>query len=329
MSRLILAVAALPALVFASLFLGTVHIPPGKVLAVLGWDFQSVDGYIVNGIRLPRVLGALVGGAALAVAGALYQILLRNPLADPYVLGIANAAIFFYGLAFLVGIQVGLPALAGQGVYVSSSVMGAAIVSALLLALSARYGTLYVLLFGVALGFVFGAGTQILIALADVMKVGAFVLATLGTFSGVTWDRLLAMSVACLPALAAALALSLYISPYVLGEEHAAVMGLNVRVARISVIAVASVLTATVIAYVGVVGFVGLVGPHISRLLLGTESPQRLVPTSALTGATVTLAADDMARSLLPPLELPITAVTSLVGVPVLIWLLTRRHVQG
>ena len=311
----------------AALAIGSVDLPVTDLLAALiGADVPGAD--IVLGLRVPRSLSGFAVGATLALSGALLQALLRNPLADPYVLGISGGA----AVAALGALAVGLGAAAMQ----AAAVVGALLALALLFLLARR--ALYssdlasgdqaagaVLLTGVMLASFAAALMSLLLALAPDGRLRSMMFWLLGDLSGATdvVPALLALllSVALFAlAYADARALNLMLR----GDLQAYTQGVRVAATRRRVVLVAAVATACAVTLGGAIGFVGFVAPHLVRLTVGND--QRIVlPASMLLGGALVVAADTFARTAFAPLQLPVGVLTALVGVPVFLWFLVRR----
>lgn len=309
---------------------GSVHIPFGNVWRVvlrhLTW-FEGAPGpitdeQIVWQFRVPRVLlGALVG-AALAVAGAALQTAVRNPLADPYTLGVASGA----SLGAVAAIVLGAEAVGGLGR------SGAAFVGALL-ALAAVFwlGRLggqmtatRLILAGVALSYVLSAATSYLQILARPQQLAAILYWLLGDLSQAAWEDLGLPAVVLVVALACLLVQSRGLNALMLGEESATALGISPSRLRLIIMVASSLLVAVVVSVAGAIGFVGLMIPHIVRMLVGPDH-RRVLPVTALLGATFLVLADLVARTARPPAEIPIGIITAALGGPFFIWLLRRN----
>jgi iron complex transport system permease protein len=315
------------ACVMTALAVGSVHVPLSSLLPAL-IDGNANHADIVRGLRVPRALAAFSVGASLALSGALLQALLRNPLADPYVLGISGGA----AVAALLALAAGMPAGAVQG----AAVLGALGTLALLFVLARR--ALYasdhasdepaagaVLLTGVMLASFAAALLSLMLSLAPDGRLRTMVFWLLGDLSGATslgpalWSLgILALLYAVARRDARALGLMLR------GDLQAYTQGVQVAATRRRLILVAAIATAGAVTLGGAVGFVGFVAPHLVRMLAGHD--QRVVlPASMLLGGALVVCADTIARSAFAPLQLPVGVLTALIGVPVFLWLLGRR----
>lgn len=289
--------------------------------------WRPQDEVILFDLRLPRVLGAALVGLGLATAGALFQGLLRNPLADPYVIGTSGGA----SLGALVGIVVGTPLhLLGLGI-VQLAAFGGALAAVALVYQLARVGgrarVLTLLLAGFAVSALFGYTGSFLLIASDNLQLSLprIYAWLLGGISVDSWASLAIVAPLMLATAAAALGLAPSLNALALGEDAAARLGIAVeRDARIA-LGIGALLTATAVSVSGMIGFVGLVVPHVVRLLWGPDH-RLLLPAAALAGASFLVLADLLARSLLPPVEIPVGIITAFIGAPYFLYLLRRTH---
>jgi iron complex transport system permease protein len=311
-----------------NLALGSVKLPWRELAAALA-SRGSAEGaaQMLWEIRFPRAVAAAFGGASLAVGGLLLQIFFRNPIVDPFVLGISSGATLAVGAVLLAGLAVGKGAVSPYLMNLAA-LAGAALVLVLVVAVAGRVrSAVTLLLVGLMIGYLCSAGSNILVAVAEKEKVHAFVLWTLGSFSGFTWDEVGILAVCATGLIGGAYLLCKPLNALLLGEDYARSLGVNLRTARVLLVLLASGLAAIVTAFAGPVGFVGLAAPHLARLLLGTADNRYLIPAAALVGAVITGGCDLVARLILSPVELPLSAVTALFGAPLVISLLLRRRV--
>jgi len=320
---LALAGAAFAAFAFA-LATGSTRLPPFELLQALASPGDSVAGEIVTQLRLPRALAAFAVGGLLALAGALMQVLLRNPLADPYVLGLSGGA----AVGALGAMLAGLGAFAANLGAIGGALAAIALVFVLARRDFARQHMLGVLdasprllLTGVIMAAGWGAVITLILTLAPDAKLRSMLFWLMGDLNGAeSWAP-------ALFALAAALAVTYPaardLNVLLRGEALAHALGVKVVPLRRLIYVVASVATALAVTTAGAIGFVGLVVPHALRLALGNDQ-RVLLPSSALAGGTLLLLADTAARSLLAPQQLPVGVITALVGVPAFMFLLMR-----
>ena len=313
-----LIVLAVPASLACALWQGSVAIPAHDMLAALGGGGDEVTREILWGLRAPRALSAFACGALLALAGALLQVLLRNPLADPFILGVSGGASAGALAAMLLG-----AALALQHAF---ALAGAAIATAAIFAFSLRpsgWNAYRVVLAGAALSAGFGALVSLMLTLAPAAQVQGMLFWLLGDLSGAS-DPFLAWVVLALVA-AAAQTQAAQLDILTLGEDKARSLGVAVtRVQSVTFVAAAAATMAAVLLG-GSIGFIGLVVPHLLRLL-GYYGHRALLPLSAALGGSFLAAADALARSVAAPIELPVGVITALIGVPALLTLLMRSR---
>ena len=315
--------------VLAGTAIGETSISFGTVLQVIankvwnaGYLLDPIDTGIVWSYRLPRALVAAACGAGLAVSGVVLQSLLRNPLADPYLLGISAGASTGAVLVSIVGLGAGLVSLS------AGAFLGALTAFALvaLLARSARAGrgTGQIILAGIAGSQLFNALTSFLITQsANAEQARGILFWLLGNLSGVRWPAVaLALPVA-LGGLAVTLWYRRALDAFTFGSDSAAALGIAVRRIQVLLIASMALVTAVMVSLVGSIGFVGLVIPHAVRLWVGVRHT-RLIPLSALSGAVFLIAADVLSRTVLKGQVLPIGVITALVGAPVFALILLR-----
>jgi iron complex transport system permease protein len=307
----------------ADLSLGTV------VRAVVARDdVPLLTEHIVWQLRLPRVAGAALVGAGLALSGAVVQTLTRNALADPYLLGISGGA--SVGAVLVIVLGVGVSALGGQFAVSVAAFAGAMVALVLVLALATgRSGALppaRTVLAGVAVGQLAGAVTSFLVLASGDSDAARRVLRwTFGSLAGARWDAVALAAVAVGVLGAVVLLGSRALDAFAFGDRAAASLGVPVESIRWLLYGTVALLTASLVALAGAIGFVGLVVPHAVRLVLGPLH-RRLLPVAALVGAVFLVWADTLARTLLGDTEVPIGVLTAAVGVPLFVVLLRRER---
>lgn len=305
-------------LLAASLASGSLPLSPGEVLDALGDDQPSLAREVILELRLPRALAALAVGGLLALAGALLQVLLRNPLADPYVLGVSGGA----SVTALLAIMLGLPAVAVDG----AAAAGAFAACLLVFALAQGRGgwtPTRLLLTGIVVAAGAGSVVSLLLALSDDARLRGMVFWLLGDLSRT--DRWPALMVLLIAAAAASVALGRHLNVLARGVTQAASVGLDVRRFQVLLFVLSSMLTGFAVSAAGSIGFVGLVTPHLARLALGTDN-RVVLPAAVLLGGILLMAADLASRVLLAPRQLPVGALTALVGVPLFLLLMSRQR---
>jgi iron complex transport system permease protein len=295
-----------------------VAIPPTRLLAVLLADDRSIEALILWDLRLPRALTAFAVGGALALAGALIQVLLRNPLGDPYVLGVSGGA----SAAVLAALLVGLPAVWQPGL----AFAGAAVSMALVFALGRRGGGLGVerlLLTGVVVATGWAALIGFALSVAPPAQLPGMLFFLMGDLADAPtpWPVTLALAAG----LALALAFARDLNLLTLGDLRAATLGVETGRLRVGLYLLSSLLTAIAVSTAGGIGFVGLVAPHMVRLAGGSDH-RWVLPASVLLGGTLLTLADTAARVAVAPRQLPVGVLTALIGVPIFLHLLHRRR---
>jgi iron complex transport system permease protein len=302
----------------ASLSVGSVAIDPLALLRALFAQGDETQRAIVRELRLPRAIAAFATGGCLALAGALLQVLLRNALADPYVLGVSGGAAVG-ALAMM---------LAGSvGWLVSVGAFGGALVSTLIVFALARgagpWSPTRLLLTGVVIAAGWGAMVALILSLAPEAQLRGMLFWLIGDLSSpsVVWPALVALGLA----LTGALPFARDLNALSRGEAVAAALGVDIALLPWLLFALSALLTAAAVTTAGAIGFVGLIVPHAIRLVLGNDQ-RILLPAAALAGGTLLLVADTLARKIAAPVELPAGVVTALIGVPVFIYLLHRER---
>ena len=283
---------------------------------------------ILTKFRLPRIATALMAGAALPVCGLQMQTLFRNPLAGPYVLGISSGASFG---AALVVLGAGATSIVATWSLAIAAWTGAGTVMMLLLFVSYRIKDVMTILI---LGIMFSSGLAAIISImqyfSQASALKSFVIWSMGSLGNVTGAQLTIMAWAILPLLLLTLAYSKVLNGLMLGEEYALSMGVRIQRTRLIIFATTSILAGTITAFCGPIGFIGIAVPHMTRFLLNRSDHRVLIPASMLTGMVVMVFSDIVSR--LPGTDqiLPINAVTSLIGIPVVIWLVViNRRAQS
>ncbi len=316
------------AVMAAAVGIGSVAVSPAAAWHVItshlaGHQAATVNDEIIWQIRLPRVLLAAVVGAALTTAGTVVQVLVRNPLADPYLLGISSGASVGATAVLLFG------AFASLGLWAVSagSIIGALLAMATVFAVARQGGTLaptQLILCGVVMAAFFEAITSFLIFRGNPQATQSVLFWLLGSFGLATWSQL-PLPAACLLAVVGYLIThGRALNALAMGPEAAASLGVDVHRLRRDLYVATSLVAGVAVAVSGVIGFVGLVVPHIVRLLVGSDH-RRVLPAGALAGAAFMTAADLLARTIVAPQEMPIGVITAFIGAPALVFLIRRR----
>jgi len=321
---------ALVVIAILVLTIGSVNIPLGTVWKVLlshlplvsiNEDWPATTGMIITGIRLPRILMAGICGAALGVAGATYQGLFRNPLADPYLIGVAQGAALGASVGFLLPWtflgSFFIPLLAFLGALVAVSVVY----------LVARAGkTLPVttlILAGVAIGALLMSITSYITLISD-DQIHGIVTWLVGRFSMSNWEQVALAAPYIAVGIVVILIFARPLNVMQLDEEQAQQLGINVERTKLILLAASTLITAAAVCFVGTIGFVGIIIPHAVRLIWGPDH-RILLPLSALAGALLLILADTASRTIMPPTEVPVGIITAFLGAPFFLVLLRRR----
>jgi iron complex transport system permease protein len=301
----------------AALMLGARFTSPAELLAG-----DELTMKIVWMLRAPRAVAALLIGCSLAVSGLMLQSYFRNPLADPYILGVSSGAALMAAvkIVFLPNIPIPLPLFAIAG--------GGAIVAGAWLVSRAARGdiTITLLLSGVALSILCGSILSVLILWARPGEMGLIVRWLMGTLSGIGWVEVAWLAAACAVGIAVAARYAREMNAVQLGAVVAGSVGVDMRVAQAVLVGAATILAASTVAAAGIVGFVGLIVPHTCRMIVGGDA-RVLLPCVALTGAAVMIWCDTLARTATTSGELPIGAVTAIIGIPFFLWLMRRGRI--
>lgn len=321
--------AAVSALLWASVCIGSVNIPFSQVLAVLrGGTEAEVSADIVLQIRLPRALAAAILGGGLALSGYLLQTFFHNPIAGPFILGISSGAKLMVALVMVFFLERALRV--SSLVLILAAFAGAMISMSFVLLMSKVLNHMSTLIVsGVMIGYICTAITDFVVTFADDSDIVNLHNWSQGSFSGISWSNVAVMAVVIFAASALVFFMSKPISAYQLGEAYAQNMGLNIRLFRALLVLLSSLLSACVTAFAGPVSFVGIAVPQIVKNLFGTARPILMIPASFLGGAVFCLFCDLLARTLLSPAELSISTVTAVFGAPVVIAILLRSKKEG
>ncbi len=311
--------------IIINISIGTINIPFIDVIKALsGGEVEKKYSRIIFDIRIPRVLMGILCGATLSVAGTLFQALLRNPLADPYILGISSGAAF--------GTVLSIAAFGTAGVL--TPIFYNLPFMAFLFAMISAFSTYFIarkggkipvvdlILSGVIMNFLFSAGTTFVIVFGwrNVQHATYWLM---GSLSGASWSKVIPMIFVASGGVLTGLMFSNKLNAISLGEEEAINLGVNVEKLKILIFVVGTLLTAYCVTATGIVGFVGLIMPHTARLIFGPNH-KISVPMSALLGGIFLSVCDTIARSVFQPTEMPLGTITALVGAPIFVYLLRR-----
>jgi iron complex transport system permease protein len=317
------------------LALGTIYIPFQKTFAiVLGMDIENeVWTNIILKIRLPRAVTAVLAGSALAISGLQMQTLFKNPLAGPSILGITAGASLGVAMVMLAsGSAMGVFSILKAGylkswIIVMSAMLGSGLVLGLVLLISMRIrDNVVVLIAGIMIGHVTIAIVSIWQYFSNPQQIQDYLMWTFGSLEGVSWSHLSVLSVCVALGIMFSFLMSKSLNALLLGENYAKSMGLSIQRARWMIILITSLLAGSITAFCGPIGFIGIAVPHLTRSLLNSSDHKLLIPACCLAGAIVMLFCDVIAKMPGYQIGLPINAVTSLIGAPVVIMVILKKR---
>jgi iron complex transport system permease protein len=306
-----------------SIWMGPVDFTSMQILEAIKGEGNRETQYIIREIRGPRTVLAILVGGGLALSGAVFQALLRNPLAEPYILGISGGAATGAVLVLSLGIAAAqswiLPVAAFTG-----SLVAISIVLAIASNSSKRLDMRVLLLAGVVTGAFFSACISLILTLSDASDIRSAVMWMMGSLAGTEWPTVTMVAAYTLPCTIILIRLARPLNLLAIGEETASYLGTKVEQVKVAGYIVASLMTAAGVAATGIIGFVGLIVPHGMRLLVGNDY-RILLPLCFLAGGTFLTLADTVSRILISPVEIPVGVVTALLGVPAFLWLLRQN----
>ena len=323
---ILICLAACIVLATCSAVLGSYPISPSEVYTTI-WNAitgqsqpDRTVAHIVLDLRLPRILGAIVCGFALAVCGTVMQSMMKNPLADPYTMGISSGAGFGAALAIILGVEL----ISGGGIIINAFVF--AIIPAMVILFLSKFRRAtptMMILCGISLMYLFNAMTQLFMLVADPEDLATVYKWTVGTLDSIDMGELVLV-------LIVAVAGSLYVQYMAnrlnvmgVGDDSAKTLGVDVDRQRLIMLLVITLVAASVVSFTGVIGFVGLVSPHIARLVIGADN-RYLIPAAGIFGSVLLLVSDIVARTIAAPTILPVGVITACIGGPLFMYLILR-----
>lgn len=310
---------------------GSVSIPFTEIVEILFGGNSSKTSWdlIVVNFRLPKAITAILVGSGLSISGLLMQTLFRNPLAGPFVLGISSGAslgvaLLILGSSIFGGLFASL-ALSSWAIAVASSLGAALVLFAVLLAANKVRNTMSILIIGLMFGTVSAAIISVLTYFSSAEQIQQYIFWGFGSLGNLSWNEVLVFFIIFIIGILALIQVVKPLNTFLLGENYAKSLGINIRKSRNIILLVTSLLTGVITAFAGPIAFIGLAVPHITKLLFTTSNHKVLIPAVALLGAIILLVCDLIAQVPMSEFTLPINAVTSLFGAPVVIWLLIRK----
>lgn len=321
----------------SSVSIGSVTIPYTEVFkALFGLDSSLQFQNIINNIRVPNALAALIAGSGLAISGAVMQSVIRNPLGSPFTLGISQAgafgaalAIIFAGAGVMQSTQVGAINVTNPFVTIGLAFFMCMLSASIIVIIAKFYDSKpeVMVLSGVALGAVFSAGTMFLQYFADDVQLAAIVFWSFGDVGRADWAEVMIMAIVVVPGTLFFILNRWNYNAIESGDETARGLGVRVEWVRIMGMLVASLITAVIVSFLGIIAFVGLISPHMVRRFVGDDY-RFVIPASCLSGAALLLVSDIAARMILQPHVLPVAVLTSFIGAPLFLYLLLSKRIR-
>lgn len=332
--KILVLLIALILLILISITLGSVKIPLGDTAKIVIEKLKSLRSeieisgikdskiFIVLNIRLPRVLLSTIVGSVLAIVGTSYQAIFKNPMADPYVMGVSSGAAFGATLGILLKLNVGI---LGFGITSILAFIGALVTTIIVYSLARtgnKISTTSILLAGIVMSSILSSGISIMMILNH-DELARIISWTMGSFNGASWEQIGIIIIPVILGIVFLLSLSREMNAIVLGEEDAQNIGVEVERVKKLILIIASLLSACVVSVSGIIGFVGIIVPHLFRLIFGADH-RMILPVSAIGGGIFLLLSDTLARTIVPGVEIPVGVITSLFGGPFFLYLLKK-----
>jgi len=312
--------------------LGSVAIPIDEILITLtgGNPSKSSWNYIIMDYRLPKSITAILTGSGLALSGLMMQTLFRNPLAGPFVLGISSGAslgiaILIFGAGMFGGVLGGI-IMNSWGLVIASAIGSFLVLLAVLSVTLKIKDTMAILIIGLMFGSVTSAVVAVLAYFSDAEQLQQYIFWSFGSLGNVSWQGIIILTINCCLGLVLSILCIKPLNALLLGENYAQSMGMNLKKTTLLVIIATSLLAGSITAFAGPIAFIGLAVPHLTRQFFTTSNHWVLVPAVVLSGSILMLICDTIAQLPFSEYTLPINAITSLVGAPVVIWLLVRKR---
>lgn len=318
-------------LFFINISLGSVAIPFKELFnRLFGGDIskESWEIIIVN-FRIPKAITAILVGSGLSVCGLLMQTLFRNPLAGPFVLGISSGAslgvaILILGSSVFGGFLLS-SSISNWSLPIAASLGSFFVLSAVIIAANKVRNTMSILIIGLMFGSLTSAVISVLAYFSEANQIQQYLFWSFGSLGNLTWNELLVFSLIYFVGIIGAITVIKPLNSFLLGENYAMSLGINIKKSRNIILLITSLLTGVITAFSGPIAFVGLAVPHIARMLFSSSNHKILIPSTAIIGAIVLLICDSIAQLPTSEFTLPINAITSLFGAPIVIWLLIRK----
>lgn len=311
--------------------LGSVSIPLQEIIHIIfgGVPLKSSWETIILNYRLPKTITAILVGSGLSISGLLMQTLFRNPLAGPFVLGISSGASL--GVAILIlgaglfGGALGSIVTSNWSTAIAASLGSFLVLLAVITAANKVRNTMSILIIGLMFGSLTSAIISVLSYFSEAEQIQQYIFWSFGSLGNLSWNELLVFSSIYFAGISALFSVIKPLNSFLLGENYAKSLGINIKRSRNIILLVTSLLTGVITAFAGPIAFVGIAVPHIAKMFFSSSNHKILIPASALTGAIILLICDSIAQLPTSEFTLPINAITSLFGAPIVIWLLVRK----
>lgn len=318
-------------LFFMNISLGSVSIPLQEIFNFLTGNSTSKVSWdiILFNFRIPKAITAILVGSGLSISGLLMQTLFRNPLAGPFVLGISSGASLGVALLILGSSVFGgfflTNSVSNWSLPTASSLGAFLVLSAVIIAANKVRNTMSILIIGLMFGSLTSAVISVLAYFSEAAQIQQYLFWSFGSLGNLSWNEISVFIFIYIFGLSATLTIIKPLNSFLLGENYAKSLGINIKKSRIIIILITSLLTGVITAFSGPIAFVGLAVPHIARMFFTTSNHKILIPATAIIGAIILLICDAIAQLPTSEFTLPINAITSLFGAPVVIWLLMRK----
>ena len=318
-------------LFFLNISLGSVSIPFKEIFHTLIGDTSIKDSWqtIVLDFRVPKAITAIIVGSGLSICGLLMQTLFRNPLAGPFVLGISSGASL--GVALLIlgssifGSFLLTSSISNWSLAIAASLGAFLVLFAVIMAANSIRNTMSILIIGLMFGSLTAAVIAVLVYFSEATQIQQYLFWSFGSLGNLSWSELSVFGSIYLVGVLACLSIIKPLNSFLLGENYAKSLGINIKKSRTIILVITSLLTGVITAFSGPIAFIGLAVPHIAKMLFTTSNHKILIPASAIIGGIVLLICDGIAQLPTSEFTLPINAITSLFGAPIVIWLLLRK----
>ena len=312
-------------LFLADLAWGSIHISLREMISVFsGNSSDSINSEILLNFRLPKAITALLAGASLSVAGLMMQTLFRNPLADPFILGVSSGASLGVALLTMASASLPLILVSSGWAMILAAVTGAALVLLLVVGVSFRiHNAVSLLIVGIMFGTIAGSIVSVLQNFSNPDAIKLFVMWTFGSLSAVTWTYMQVLLPISLIGLGMAFFMQKRLDGLLLGENYARGLGISIIQTRFLIVIATGLLAGGITAFTGPIAFVGVAIPHIARGIFRTSTHKILLPATVLCGASLLLICDIISQ--VPTYTLPINTISSLFGAPIILWIILKR----